>query len=154
MVSTGRWWERAAARASVGPGRAEALVALVRTCVLLLSAALLSTDLPEGGGTAVVAHLVVALLSLLAVVPLSQLATERAAARAAVVATVVDLGLLLAYAVVVDGRPGFGSLFPLYVAVVGPARWGPRGLLMTSVPVGVITVLWPLPSATDRKSVV
>jgi len=148
MRSTGAWLERVAARASLGPGRGEALVALVRACVLVLSGALLMADLPAGGTAAVSGHLAAASLSLLAVVPLSRLRTAGSAAWAAAVGTVADVLLLLAYSVIVESRPGFGTLFGLYVAVVGPARWGLRGLLLTSLPVGAVSVLWPLPSAT------
>lgn len=73
MRSTRAWFEGAAARASAGPGRGEAMLALVRACVLVLSGVLLSADQPADGAPAVTGHLVAAVLSLLAVVPLSRL---------------------------------------------------------------------------------
>ena len=135
-----------------GPGRTEAALALVRASVLLFSGAALLTAGPQVPTGFVAAHVVLAVASLAAVVPLSRLRTPAAARRAAGVATLLDLAAYAGYAVAVDGRPGLGSLYALFVVVVGPLRWGLRGVLLTSVPVGLVAVLWPVPDVTGEAA--
>jgi diguanylate cyclase (GGDEF)-like protein/PAS domain S-box-containing protein len=145
-----------AARWSLGlpgdHGRTEALYALARASVLLFSGAALAFDDVARPGGLVAAHLVVAVLSVLSVVPLSRLRSAAAARRAAVWATAGDVLAVGAYAVVVDGRPGLGTLYLVYVCLMGPLRWGLPGVVATGVPTGVVATLWPMPDASGAAA--
>ena len=130
-----------------GPGRSEAAVALTRAFVLVFSGVALALDTVDVPGGFVAAHLLLAVVSVAGVVPLAR--TSRSAARRVGAATtVLDVVACAAYAVAVDGRPGFGSLYLLFVVVLGPLRWGLPGVLVTGVPVGVVSALWPMPDVT------
>lgn len=130
-----------------GPGRSEAAVALTRAFVLVFSGVALglsTVDVPRGF---VVAHLLLAAVSLASVVPLATL-QPAAAHRVGAATTALDVAAIVAYAVAVAGRPGLGSLYVLFVVVLGPLRWGLPGVLATGVPVGLVSVLWPMPDVT------
>ncbi len=130
-----------------GPGRMEALLGLARASVLLFSAGSLAVN-ADGATGFVVAHLVLAGLSLLAVLPLVRLRTAAGAHRAMLTSTALDVLACGAYAYAVDGRPGLGTLYVVYVCLIGSLRWGLWGVLATGVPVGVISQLFPMPDAS------
>ena len=135
--------------ALVGPGRTEAALSLVRASVLLFSAATLGLsvepDVPPGF---LVAHLVAGVASLLAAVPLARLRTVEAARRAAVASMALDVLAYAAYAIAVDGRPGLGTMYVLFVVVTGPLRWGVPGLIAAGLPVGLVASFWPVPDVS------
>lgn len=149
-VGAARGW-RSALFAPSGPGRAEALIALARACVLLFSAAALAVGEPAPPDALVAAHLVVAAISVVAVLPLSRLRTPRAAEWAGRVSLALDLALFAGYAVAVDGRPGWGTLYVFFVLLSGPVRWGVPGALVSGLGAGTIIELWPMPEATGRS---
>lgn len=130
-----------------GPGRTEAAVALTRAFVLVFSGVALTLSSVEVPGGFVAAHLLLAAVSVAVVLPLARL-RPAAARRVGAVATALDVVAIAAYAVAVDGRPGLGSLYVLFVVALGPLRWGLPGVLATGLPVGLISVLWPLPDVT------
>ena len=130
-----------------GPGRTEAAVALTRAFVLVFSGVALSLGAVDVPGAFVAAHLLLAAVSMAGVVPLARMSPE-AARRVGAATTVVDVLACAAYAIAVDGRPGLGSLYLLFVIVLGPLRWGLPGVVATGVPVGLISVLWPMPDVT------
>ena len=130
-----------------GPARTEGGVALTRAFVLVFSGVALALSAVEVPAGFVAAHLLLAAVSVAAVLPLARLG-DSAARRVGVTTTALDVAVIAGYAVAVDGRPGLGSLYVLFVVVLGPLRWGLPGVLATGAPVGLVSVLWPMPDVT------
>ncbi len=128
--------------------RTEVTIALLRAAVAAEGASALLI-LVVNGHTAspllpgAIALMALAVLSLASAVPLVRLCDERSIHRAAVVATVVDLVVVLAYSVSFAHDPGAGSAYPAFVLILAPLRWGWRGIPITALPIGLIATLWP-----------
>lgn len=124
--------------------RHEALVALLRACVCLVSAIMIPYAVPQPGVLLLssLIYLTVGALSVAAAVVLAQSTAERAR-RLGHWSTAADVAFFLAYAATFSGRPGAGGLYGVFVLLIGPIRYGHRGLLVTSVPVAVIALLLP-----------
>jgi diguanylate cyclase (GGDEF)-like protein/PAS domain S-box-containing protein len=124
--------------------RYEAVMALLRACILLISGILLlTTGSGPGLGLPAVLQLVLGAVSAALALPLAHARTPEAARAWGRWSTVADVALFAAYSAAFSDRPGAGSLLGAYVLVVGPIRYGWRGVLATALPVGVISVLWP-----------
>ena len=85
----------------------------------------------------------IALASLISAVPLTHLRGDAVVRRAAAWITVVDLIAVLGYSAYFAHRPGAGSAYPAFVLILGPLRWGWRGVPVTAIPIGLIATLWP-----------
>lgn len=125
--------------------RYETLIAVLRGSVLLAGGLVLLTtgSSDDNIHPAIAVNLVFGALSFAAALPLSRLAdadTARAWGRRSTVADVVVFGL---YSLAFSGIPGAGSIYPVFVLVVGPLRYGLPGLLATVVPVAAIAIALP-----------
>ncbi|MBK5305726.1 MAG: EAL domain-containing protein [Frankiaceae bacterium] len=134
--------------------RSEATYGLLRAAVVLAGAATLvvAATEREGEGKALTVafwlHVAVGLGSLAAVIPLCRLRTDRAARRAAQVATAIDVLIYSAYSIGFASYPGAGTTYGIFVLLIGPVRWGWRGALVTGVPVGLVAAVWPQQDVT------
>ncbi|MDX6199832.1 MAG: hypothetical protein QOJ79_2983 [Actinomycetota bacterium] len=95
-------------------------------------------------------HVAVGLVSLAAVVPLCRVRAENATNRVAWLATGLDVALWTAYTIGFHARPGAGTTYGIFVLLIGPARWGWRGALVTGLPVAVVASVWPQQDVTGR----
>ncbi|MEO6205996.1 MAG: PAS domain S-box protein, partial [Mycobacteriales bacterium] len=134
--------------AAPAPVRTEVTVSLLRAMVTAIGAVSLfilmrSEGSPVSLGSGVVVLSVVAVGSLISVVPLVRLRTVAQAQRAAICLTVVDLAICTGYAWHFADRPGAGSAYPAFVLIMGPVRWGWRGMAYTGVPIAIVATLWP-----------
>jgi diguanylate cyclase (GGDEF)-like protein/PAS domain S-box-containing protein len=69
----------------------------------------------------------------------STVARARAAGRWS---TAADVGLYAAYSAAFAHHPGVGGFYGVFVLVIGPVRYGWRGLFVTTLPVAVIATIW------------
>ena len=138
------------ARVAAAPAgaRTEVTLALLRALVAVVGAATLSVSAgpqSQAGdlGLPIALHVLVAGLSLLAALALTQLRSDAAALVAARVTTALDVGLYAAYTAAFATRPGAGTTYGVFVLLIGPVRWGWRGALATGLPIGLVATLWP-----------
>ncbi len=134
--------------AAPAPVRTEVTVSLLRTAVTAIGAVSLYLVLRDeqatvGLASGAVVLGAVAVLSLLSVVPLTRLTTHSQAHRAAIVLTGVDVLVCAGYSWQYADHPGAGSAYPAFVLIMGPVRWGWRGIPITGVPIGIIATIWP-----------
>jgi diguanylate cyclase (GGDEF)-like protein/PAS domain S-box-containing protein len=138
---------RLLARLTEAPSEAryEAVLALLRSCVLvgggfaLLLAARHGDDL-TGPFLANVALAVVSVVLAARFSRMSDAAMARAWGRWS---TLADVLAYAGYSVAFHDRPGAGSVYGVFVLLIGPIRYGGKGVLATVVPVGITAVLWP-----------
>ena len=128
--------------------RTEVIISLLRAAVAAEGAVALFILVYSSKGDGyllpgAVALSAVALVSLISAVPLAHLHGDTAVRRAAVVVTAIDLLAVLAYSAYFAERPGAGSAYPAFVLILGPVRWGWRGVPITGIPIGLIAMLWP-----------
>ncbi len=141
MVFTGR---RLVVKLADGlpEARYEAVLALLRACLcgvgfvtlLLISESLLAPALVNAA---------IAVASLLLAVRLATVTSIESARRYGRWSTGVDVALFAAYSVAFASRPGAGALYGAFVLVIGPVRYGLRGIPATAVPVALVAALWP-----------
>ena len=125
--------------------RHEALLALLRACVCLISAIMVpyaATD-PDLVVLPSLVYLVLGLLSVAAAVVLARQSTPERARSLGRWSTAADVVFFLAFATAFSDRPGAGGLYGVFVLLIGPVRYGRRGLFATSVPVAVVALLMP-----------
>ena len=129
--------------------RTEATIGLLRSAVAFAGAATLIVTAAGHNGqrtaltVAIWVHVALALVSLAAVVPLTRLSTDAAAARAARVSTALDVLVYASYTAAFASHPGAGTTYGIFVLLIGPVRWGWRGALITGVPVALVASIWP-----------
>jgi diguanylate cyclase (GGDEF)-like protein/PAS domain S-box-containing protein len=146
-------WPRLVGRLEDGPpeARYEATLALLRACLGLVGGVtlLLAGSHPRLLVPAAV-NLLVGLLSAGAAVGLARVQTAQAARRWGRWSTLGDVLLFAAYSWAFHDTPGAGTLFGLYVLLVGPIRYGLRGLPVTVLPVALVAAGWPQLDAAGR----
>ncbi len=132
--------------------RFEAVLALLRACLCLVSAVDILLVRPGADELLLPAALTlgVGVGSLgLAVILARQQSADRAR-RLGAWSTAGDVLLFAGYAAAFASRPGASGLYGAFVLVIGPVRYGWRGLLATTLPVGVAAVLWPQVDALGK----
>src|SRR5260221_9803752 len=67
------------------------------------------------------------------------------------VSTIADVGIYAGYSIAFHNVPGAGSLYGVFVLLMGPVRYGLRGVPATVVPVGLIAALWPQLDLTGKS---
>ena len=148
-----RTWRPLLVRLSDGlpEARYEAVLALVRACLCVTSAVTIALTSVRGDGLlpAMVNLVIGAGSSVLAVVLARQSTAERARAWGRW-STVADVLLYAAYAAAFAYLPAAGGLYGAFVLVVGPIRYGRRGLLTTTLPVALTAVAWPSVDAAGK----
>ncbi|HUR13239.1 MAG TPA: EAL domain-containing protein [Mycobacteriales bacterium] len=149
MHRTGR---RLLARLTEGlpEARYEAVLALLRACVLVAGGLSLLVIASETGSQAapVVVNLALGVLSLLAAVAVSRVTDPARALAFGRWSTAVDITAFAAYSLAFADRPGAGSTYGVFVLLAGPLRYGLRGVLATAVPVALTAIAWPQVDAT------
>ncbi len=141
MVDNAR---RALARLAEGnpDARLEAALAVLRCCVLVVSAITLLT-LPISTPWPLLVTVLLAALSLGAAFRIAAIRTPHAALRAGRWSTYGDVAVFAAYLLAFHDVRGAGTLFGMWVLLAGPVRYGLRGVPMSVVPVAVVASLWP-----------
>jgi len=139
-------WRRLVVRMSeaLPEARYEALLAVLRASVLVAGGLFLLT---QGGSDdlhpAIAVNLVLGILSFAAAVPLSQVAEPERARAWGRWSTTLDVLLYVGYSAAFHEMPGAGSIYPVFVLVAGPLRWGLAGMPATVLPVVVIATWMP-----------
>jgi diguanylate cyclase (GGDEF)-like protein/PAS domain S-box-containing protein len=139
-------WRRLVVRMSeaLPEARYEALLAVLRASILVAGGLSLLTQ----GGTddihpAIVVNLVLGGLSFAAAIPLSQLADARSARLWGAWSTVADVVAYGLYSLAFSHVAGAGAIYPVFVLIAGPLRYGLAGLPATVLPVAAIAVALP-----------
>jgi diguanylate cyclase (GGDEF)-like protein/PAS domain S-box-containing protein len=142
-----RTWRRLLARLTeaLPEARYEAVLALLRTCVLVAGAlSLLTVTEKSSSLTApVVVNLVLALVSAVAAVAVSRVTDVGTARAFGMWSTAADVAAYAGYSLAFADRPGAGSAYGVFVLLAGPLRYGLRGGLVTVLPVAVTAIVWP-----------
>lgn len=139
-----RTWRTVVGRLSGGipEARFEAVLALLRASLCAVGFVLLLAGSPSLPAPAVV-NLAIGVASLCIAGPLAAVTRAVDARRYGRWSTVADVLLYAAYSAAFSGRPGAGGFYGLLVLIIGPVRYGLRGLLATVAPVAVIAMLLP-----------
>ncbi len=120
---------------------------LGRAVVSLVSGALLGLPWLQGQTPAphprALALLVLAVAWLAAGVALCRARSARLVERVERAAVGVDLLWFAGTSMLWGSDRGTGTAYGLMALLVGPLRWGWRGLLVTGLPVGVVASVWP-----------
>ena len=137
-------WRRFLGRLADGTAEArhESVLALLRACLCAVSGALLLTA-AKPLVTAALVNLGLAVLSVAIAVTVAGVATAEQARKVGRWSTAADVLVYLGYCLAFASTPGAGGLYGVFVLIIGPVRYGLRGLLATVVPVGLIAILWP-----------
>ena len=122
--------------------RFEAALALLRAGLCAISAVSLLT-VPGAHDAPSLANALLAVVSLGAAVAVAGVRDVGAARRFGVWSTAFDVASYWVYCLAFADRPGAGPLLGVWVLLVGPIRYGRKGLLATVLPVGLIACLWP-----------
>ena len=142
-----RTWRRWLGRFADGlpEARYEAVLALTRTSLCLTSglALLLQADPHTDLVLPAVMNIGIGVASLVVAGLLGKVSSPEGARRYGRWSTAADLTLYAAYAAAFASRPGAGALYAVFVLLVGPIRYGARGLLVTVAPVAAVSVVWP-----------
>ncbi len=122
--------------------RLEAALAVLRCCICVFGAlALLLT--PTRTVLPLLAQVLLACGSLALAVAVTRIRTPDGAARAARWSTAADVAAWTTYTVAFHDVRGAGTLLGLWVLLVGPVRYGVRGVPATVLPVAVVASIWP-----------
>ena len=129
---------------AIPEARYEVIQALLRASICLSGALMmLAVDDSRVIVVAALVNTALALGSFVAAVALARVTDAERARQCGRWSTVVDVLLFVGYALVFHDHVGAGSIYPVYVLLVGPLRYGMWGLLATAVPVGVVSALLP-----------
>jgi diguanylate cyclase (GGDEF)-like protein len=129
---------------AIPEARYEVIQALLRASICLTGAlTMLTIDESPVIVAAALVNVAIAVGSFVAAVGLSRVTDAETARRYGRWSTAVDVTLFVAYSLVFHNHEGAGSVYPVYVLLAGPLRYGMRGLAATVVPVGVVSVLLP-----------
>ena len=142
-----RSWRRLLARLTdaLPEARYEAVLALLRTCLLLAGGVILAISSVSADDLALpmAVNVVLASASLAVAVVVSGSDSARTTRAWGAWSTLADVLLFAGYSVAFGDRPGAGGLYGVFVLLVGPLRYGALGVLATVVPVGAIAIGWP-----------
>jgi hypothetical protein len=118
--------------------RYEALLAVLRSTICLLGAALLLVEGGDHPGLALPALLNAALgvASFALAGWVARVGTAERARRIGAWSTAADVVAYAGYSALFHDRPGASSLLGIFVLLEGPIRYGRGGLLATVVPAG------------------
>ena len=139
--ATGQGWLGLAE--GVPQARYEAVLAVLRGSLCLISAALLLISARSELAFPAAVFSVLAVASLLAALKLSRIQDPATALRAGRWSTVADVAVFASYSAAFANRPGAGATYGIFVLLMGPVRYGWRGALATGVPVALIAIAWP-----------
>ncbi|MCU1594436.1 MAG: hypothetical protein JWO12_1828 [Frankiales bacterium] len=143
MESSSRPWSSRLAD-GLPEARYESVLALLRTCLCAVSGATML--LGKGGDSLLLPAILVWLIgagSGTVVLVLARSATVDRARQLGRWSTAFDVAAFAGLSAAFMDRPGAGGLYGVFVLIIGPVRYGSRGLLATAVPVAAIAVLWP-----------
>jgi diguanylate cyclase (GGDEF)-like protein/PAS domain S-box-containing protein len=142
-----RTWRRLLGRLADGlpEARYEAVIAVLRSCLCLTGAVamLLTTSTTDRLVVPALVTLAIGAVSAGLVGVLALQPTVERARRWGSWSTAGDLALFAGYSAAFSGRPGASGFYGVFVLVMGPVRYGWRGLLWTAMPVAVIAGIWP-----------
>ena len=124
--------------------RYEVVQALLRASLCVTGAmTLLTVSTSSSLVGPMVVNLVIGGLSLIAAVLLARVTTVEAARRYGRWSTVADVLAALGYSLAFHDRPGAGGIYIIFVLLVGPLRYGLKGIPATVLPVALISIAWP-----------
>jgi diguanylate cyclase (GGDEF)-like protein/PAS domain S-box-containing protein len=142
-----RTWRQLLGRLADGlpEARYEAAIAVLRACLCVTSAVLMWITMSSTDDLATPALVTLAIGATSAglVGVLARQPTVDRARRWGRWSTAADVALYAGYSAAFAGRPGASGLYGAFVLLMGPVRYGWRGLLWTGVPVALIASVWP-----------
>ena len=129
--------------------RYEVILALLRTSLCLTGAlSMLVVASSTSRVAPVVANLAIAAASLAAAAWFTTAVSADVARRYGRWSTAADVAIYASYTAAFHDRPGAASLYGVFVLLMGPMRYGLRGLPVTVLPVCLVAVVWPQADAT------
>jgi diguanylate cyclase (GGDEF)-like protein len=129
---------------AIPEARYEVIQALLRASICLTGAfTILTVSDSEGLFAPALVSCLIGLVSFVAAVGLARVTDPDRAKRYGRWSTVVDVVVFAACAAAFHRTEGAGGVYGVYVLLVGPLRYGLRGVPATVIPVGVISILLP-----------
>ncbi len=131
--------------------RYEAILAVLRTCLLAVTAITLLLPGSRHLGPAMV-NAGLAVISAAFAGAVAGLRDTHLLRLLGRWATAADVLAYAAYTIAFSGQPGAGSLFGIWVLVAGPVRYGMAGVPATVLPVAVVASIWPQMDSAGRTT--
>jgi len=124
--------------------RYEAVQALLRTSLCLISAlTMLTVPSPTDVLAPAVANIAIGLGSLVVALLIAPVRDAEVARRYGRWSTAADLVILTAYYLAFHENPDAGGMYAVFVLLIGPLRYGLRGLPVTVLPVALLAIVLP-----------
>ncbi|MGB8651974.1 MAG: EAL domain-containing protein [Mycobacteriales bacterium] len=130
------------------------MLAVLRTCVCFAGGLTLLVSVAHHPGLRlpVVVNLLIGVVSLAGAVLLTRVPTVEEARRWGRLSTLADVVVFAAYSAAFHSRPGAGAFYGVLVLLMGPVRYGFRGILLTGLPVAFTAIFWPQVDLTGHTT--